>query len=78
MRKSAECLEQQTWKAVNMHKQINEITSFFPSNSRAAGVKFPGQWGDIYSSSKKPSKSTRTKNKSRSKINGENIKRTSQ
>ena len=60
---SAECLEQQTEKAVKMQTQINEITSNFPSSSRAAGVELPGQWGDIHSSSKKLSKSTRTKKK---------------
>ena len=50
----------------------------FPSSSRAAGVKLPGQWGDIYSSSEKSSKFTRTKKKRLSKINGESIKGTSQ
>ena len=43
MTEGAECLEQQTVKAVKMQKQINEISCNFPSNSRAAGVELPGQ-----------------------------------
>ena len=35
MKESAECLEQWPEKAVKMQKQINEISSDFPSNSRA-------------------------------------------
>ena len=42
-KESAECLERWTEKAVKMQKQINEITSNFPSSSRAAGVELPGQ-----------------------------------
>ena len=53
-KQSAECLEWQTEKAVKMQKLSNEITSNFPSSSRAAGVELPGQWCDIYSNSKKP------------------------
>ena len=73
---SADYLEQQTEKAVKMQKLITEITSSFLSSSRAAEVKLQGQWGGIHSSSQKPSKSTRTKKKSRSKFNGEDVKRT--
>ena len=65
MKKSAECLEQRTEKAVHIQNQINEITS---SSSRAAGVELPGQWRDIHNTSKKPSESTRTKKKNRSKL----------
>ena len=60
MMKSAECLEQQKEKAVKMQKQINEITSNLLSNSRAAEMESPGQWGNIHSSSKKPSYSYHT------------------
>ena len=77
MRESAEYLEQLTEKAVKMQKQIDKITSNFPSSSRSARVKLPGHCSDIHSSSKKLSKLTRTK-KSRSKINGENLKGTTQ
>ena len=60
MMESPECLERQKQKAVKMQKQINEIISNFPSNSRAAEMESPGQWGNIHSSSKKPSYSYHT------------------
>ena len=42
MKESAECLEQWSDKAVKMHKQINEISSDFSSNSRTVEVELPG------------------------------------
>ena len=71
---SGKCLEQLTENTVEIQKQPNEITRNFPSSSRAVGVELPGQWSDIHRNSKKPSKSTRTKKKSSSKTNGENVK----